>query len=33
MKYAGKAMNIKTKPVINRDPHTTQILQLKARIS
>ena len=32
LKYASKAMNIKNKPVINRDPHSTQINGLKQRI-
>lgn len=32
LKYATKAMNIKNTPVVNRDPHTTQINALKQRI-
>lgn len=33
IKYASKAMNIKNKPVVNRDPHSALINQLKQRIS
>ena len=33
LKYATKAMNIKNKPVVNRDPHTTHINSLKQRIA
>ena len=33
IKYASKAMNIKNKPVVNRDPHTALINQLKKKIS
>lgn len=33
IKYASKAMNIKNKPVVNRDPHTALINQLKQKIS
>ena len=32
LKYASKAMNIKNKPVINRDPHSAQINNLKQKI-
>jgi hypothetical protein len=32
LKYASKAMNIKNKPVINRDPHSAMISQLRQRI-
>jgi hypothetical protein len=32
LKYASKAMNIKNKPVINRDPHSAQLNQLRLRI-
>jgi kinesin family protein 4/21/27 len=32
LKYASKAMNIKNKPVINRDPQSALISQLKQKI-
>jgi kinesin family protein 4/21/27 len=32
IKYATKAMNIKNKPIINRDPHSAQVNALKERI-
>lgn len=32
LKYASKAMNIKNKPVINRDPHSAMLNQLRQRI-
>ena len=33
LKYASKAMNIKNKPVINRDPQQAHILKLRGIIS
>jgi len=32
LKYASKAMNIKNKPVVNRDPQSALISQLKQKI-
>lgn len=32
LKYASKAMNIKNKPIINRDPHSAMLNQLRQRI-
>ena len=32
MKYASKAMNIKNTPVINRDPQSALISQLKQKV-
>ena len=32
MKYASKAMNIKNKPIVNRDPQSALISQLKQKI-
>lgn len=32
IKYASKAMNIKNKPVINRDPQQAHILKLRGII-
>ena len=32
LKYAAKAMNIKNKPIVNRDPHSAQVNALKQRI-
>lgn len=32
IKYASKAMNIKNKPVVNRDPHTAHVNHLNQRI-
>ena len=32
LKYASKAMNIKNKPVVNRDPHSAVLNQLRQRI-
>lgn len=32
LNYASKAMSIKNKPIINRDPHSAQINSLKQRI-
>ena len=32
LKYASKAMNIKNKPVVNRDPHSALINSLKQKI-
>lgn len=32
LKYASKAMNIKNKPVVNRDPHTALVNQLRQHI-
>ena len=29
LKYASRARNIKNKPVINRDPHSQQICELR----
>ncbi len=33
IKYASKAMNIKNKPIINRDPQQAHILKLTGIIS
>ena len=32
LKYASKAMNIKNKPIVNRDPHSAMLSQLRQRI-
>eukprot|EP00898_Chlorokybus_atmophyticus_P004331 jgi/Chlat1/489/Chrsp103S01091 len=32
LKYANRARNIKNKPVINRDPHQAQLMQLRGEI-
>jgi len=32
LKYASKAMNIKNKPVINRDPHSAILIALRQKI-
>ena len=32
LKYASKSMNIKNKPIVNRDPHSAMLNQLRQRI-
>jgi kinesin family protein 4/21/27 len=33
LKYASKAMNIKNTPIVNRDPQSALIAQLRGRIA
>ena len=33
LRYADRARKIKNKPVVNRDPHSAEIMKLKAVVS